>query len=98
MTSKLSSKGSDTISKRARLLDTNFYPTMFFTEGCLTSFSNLHSRISSMMASPFITSAHPSWKMACTESLILCKLEVQQAPCEAEAMCGLVGMSWNINP
>ena len=36
-TSKLSSKGSDTISKRARLLDTNFYPTMFFTEGCVLS-------------------------------------------------------------
>ena len=51
-----------------------------------------------MMASPFITSAHTSWKMVCTESLILCKLEVQQAPCKAEAMCGLVVMSWNINP
>ena len=51
-----------------------------------------------MMASPFITSAHPSWKMVCTESLILCKLEVQQAPCEAEAMCGHIVMSLNINP
>ena len=51
-----------------------------------------------MIASPFITSAHRSWKMVCTESLILCKLEVQQAPCEAEAMCGHVVMSLNINP
>ena len=53
----------------------------------VSSLSNLHSHVSSMMTSS-ITFAYLSWKMVCTEPLIFCKLEVQQTPCEVEAMCG----------
>ena len=71
-------------------------PLHLFIECCVSSFNNLHSHVSSMMTSPSITSAYLCWKMVCTEPLIFCKLEVQQAPCEAEAMCGHVVMNLNI--
>ena len=72
-------------------------PLHFFTESCVSSLSNLHCRVSLMMTSPSFTSSHPTWKIVYTEPLTLCKLEVQQASCEAEAMCGCVVMSLSIS-
>jgi len=51
-------------------------PLHFFTESHISTFTNLHSRISSLMTSPFFISSHPSWKVVWPEPLTLCKLKV----------------------
>ena len=58
----------------------------------------LHSRITTLMSSPFFTHLHPSWKIAeaTADPLTLCKLEVQQL-FTSEALCGHVMMSLSIN-
>lgn len=48
------------------------------------------------MTSPSLASSYPTWQIVFPEPLTLCKLGVQQASCEAEAMRGHVVISLSI--
>jgi len=52
----------------------------------------LHSRISTLMTSPFFTQLHLLWKIVTTDPLTLYKLEGQQLS-TSEAFCGWVTVS-----